>query len=126
MDSAISFVVAVAFMVLKVFMINIPFIILIGVFGIALLTCAWAILQVDSWATFISALKFWNHMEHHDVPEEERHIVAQRIIRARRKATARTVQLVRSASMMAAAVVPGRSSSFIARPGARESNSSPA
>ena len=58
--------------------------------------------------------------------EEERHIVAQRIIRARRKATARTVQLVRSASMMAAAVVPGRSSSFIARPGVHESNSSPA
>lgn len=95
MDRAISFVVAIIFMAIEQFRFNAPFIILVVVFSIALVTCVWVILQIDSWATFVYGLQFWKWLPHDTVPDNERHLVAQRISLIRRKATARTINIVR-------------------------------
>lgn len=88
-------------MAIAQFRFNVPFIILVVVFSIALVTCVWVILQIDSWATFVDGLQFWKWLPHDDIPDEERHFVAQRITRVRKRATARAVTIARESAIIA-------------------------
>lgn len=116
MDRAISFVVAIIFMGIEHFRFNVPFVILVVVFSIALITCVWVILQIDSWATFVGGLQFWKWLPHVDIPDEERHFVAQRISLIRRKATAKTINIVRENASIAVRRASTLFGSVTARP----------
>lgn len=83
---AVAFVAAMIFLAIEQFPSSSAFIVLVVTFCIALVACLLVVFQIDSWRTFVDGLQFWRWLPYDTIPENERHFVAQKITRVRKRA----------------------------------------